>query len=77
MAIDEKKRCGAHTELAKNAASRITRCACGQVHVHVMSNGVTLQLSAENFGLMGAAMSEATESLQAFSDDGMQRTQIN
>ena len=78
MAMDEKKRCGPHTELAKNATSRITRCGCGQVHLHFMANGVTLQVSTEKLAEMLAAMNEAAESLRSFSgESGDERTHFN
>jgi len=42
---DSTRPCGNHEELAKTAGFRISRCACGTVHLHVVKSGVTLQLS--------------------------------
>lgn len=52
--------CGTHTELVSNNAVRVTRCACGTVHVTLLGSGVTVRMSAEAFrgvaaGLRGAA----------------------
>jgi hypothetical protein len=54
------KKCGSHTELASNDATRVTRCACGIVHVTLLGPGVTVRMSTEAFrgvasGLKGAA----------------------
>lgn len=40
----KKKPCGPHVELAANAAARITRCACGVIHVHLHGHGISLRL---------------------------------
>ncbi len=40
------KKCGPHTELASNEATRITRCGCGTVHVTLIGPGVTFRMPA-------------------------------
>ncbi len=58
--------CGTHTELAKTSGVRITRCACGTVHLHVARSGVTLQLSDESLSHLAAATAEAMGELERF-----------
>jgi hypothetical protein len=54
--MSDDNRCGNHEELAKTAGFRISRCACGTVHLHVVKSGVTLQLSATSLAeLVNAA----------------------
>jgi hypothetical protein len=57
--------CGPHTELAKNEGARITRCACGTIHVHIARSGVTLQLGAEALLDLAAATGEAAQDVRA------------
>jgi hypothetical protein len=64
---DDKKRCGPHVELAANPAARITRCARGTFHIHVVKWGVTLQLSAEHFAEVAATFAGAFEAMKLFS----------
>ncbi len=42
---NERASCGNHVELARTTDYRITRCACGTVHLHMSKGGVTVQLS--------------------------------
>jgi hypothetical protein len=58
--MSSKKSCGPHVELTSNPAVRVTRCACGTLHVHLKASGVSLQLEEEQLrhvsnGLAGAA----------------------
>ncbi len=41
----DRASCGQHEELARTTDFRLTRCACGTVHLHVVKGGVTLQLT--------------------------------
>jgi hypothetical protein len=57
--MSDRKPCGKHTQLAANDAVRISQCACGMVHVTLMSNGVTVRVTEEGLrglthGLMSA-----------------------
>lgn len=67
----EGKRCGTHTELSSSPAAKITRCACGAVHVHITRSGVSLQLSAEHFAEISATVAGAHDALKAFHAGGV------
>jgi hypothetical protein len=43
----KRKPCGPHVELASNAAARITRCACGTIHVHLHAQGISMRLPGD------------------------------
>ena len=58
-------RCGTHTELAKTEGARITRCACGTIHLHLSRSGVSVQLPADAFLEVAAAVIEARNGLAA------------
>ncbi len=47
--MSAKNSCGPHTELTSNATLRVSRCACGTVHVTLLTNGVTVRMSADSF----------------------------
>lgn len=53
--------CGTHTELVSNNAVRVTRCACGTVHVTLLASGVTMRMSAEAFRGVAAGLKVAAE----------------
>ena len=55
------KKCGSHSELASNEAVRITRCACGAVHVSLRGPGVTVQMSADAFRGVVSGVKAASE----------------
>lgn len=57
--------CGSHTELVANNAIRVTRCACGTVHMTLIASGVTLRMSLDAFRAAAAGMKSATERLDA------------
>ncbi len=57
------KKCGPHTELASNDATRVTRCTCGTVHVTLLGPGVTVRLSAEAFRGVAGGLKAAAERL--------------
>jgi len=42
---NDRGSCGSHEELARTTSFRLTRCACGTVHLHMSKSGVTVQLS--------------------------------
>jgi len=47
--MSSKNSCGPHTELVSNATVRVTRCACGIVHMTLLSNGVTVRMTVDAF----------------------------
>jgi len=55
-----KRACGPHVELVSNPAARITRCACGTVHLSIERNGVTVKLDAESLRHLANAVSAAS-----------------
>jgi hypothetical protein len=57
------KACGQHTEIASNNAIRVTRCACGTLHVTLIASGVTVRMSAEVFRGAFAGMKSAIDRL--------------
>ena len=59
-----REACGARTELAKNDTVRITRCACGAIHLHFARSGVSLQLTEEAFRDLTAASNEGMRDLE-------------
>ena len=61
--MSDKKPCGPHTELAKSEGARITRCACGAVHMHLSRSGVTVQLSSDHFEELGHVVALASRAL--------------
>jgi len=54
------KKCGPHVELTSNPAARITRCACGTVHVHLHAQGMSLRLDADGLRHIANALSGAS-----------------
>ncbi|GAC1353313.1 MAG: hypothetical protein NVS3B20_17040 [Polyangiales bacterium] len=54
-----EKKCGSHVELAANKAARITRCACGTLHVHLHAQGLSLRLDESSLRHVANAMSGA------------------
>lgn len=56
---DPKPVCGPHTELVKTEGVRISRCTCGTVHVNLVRNGTTFQMSPEYFAEIAQAMALA------------------
>ncbi|AUX48154.1 hypothetical protein SOCE26_096840 [Sorangium cellulosum] len=57
------KKCGPHTELASNDATRVTRCGCGTVHITLLGPGVTVRMSAEAFRGVTSGLKAAAERL--------------
>ena len=57
------KSCGPHVELAANAATRVTRCGCGTVHVTFLGSGVTVRMSADAFRNVAAGLGHAVQKL--------------
>ena len=60
-----RRPCGNHATLAENDGARISRCACGMLHVLVKASGVTLQLNHERFHEVGLAVMGAISALGA------------
>ena len=54
------KKCGPHVELTSNPAARVTRCACGVVHVHLHAQGISLSLDADGLRHIANALSGAS-----------------
>jgi hypothetical protein len=48
-------------ELASNPSVRITRCACGTVHLTLLGSGVTVRMSADALKGVTAGMRAASE----------------
>jgi hypothetical protein len=69
------KKCGPHTELTSNDLVRVTRCACGTVHVTLLASGVTVRMSAETFRGVASGLKAASERLDDDARFGM--TSIN
>jgi len=63
-----KNSCGPHSELSSNDATRVTRCACGTVHVTLNASGVTVRLTPEAFRNIVAGLTAATERMDAVPD---------
>ena len=67
--MTDRKRCGPHVEVAKTSNVRVTRCACGAVHLALLAKGVTVQLSDGEFAAiardLGAAADEAEATAEA------------
>ena len=57
--------CGELVDLSRADGSRISRCGCGVIHLHVVASGVTLRLSPERFAALGDAVASARVALSA------------
>ena len=55
-----KRKCGPHVELTSNAAARVTRCACGVVHVQLHAQGMSMRLDPEALRHLANALSGAS-----------------
>lgn len=62
--MDERKRCGPLVELVKTPSVRVQRCACGTIHLATLKNGVTMQLSEEEFRAVARGMAAAEAELE-------------
>ena len=60
-----KPACGQHAELLSNNALRVTRCACGTVHVTLVASGVTVRMPADSFRTVAAGLRAAAEKLES------------
>lgn len=58
-----EKACGTHTELVSNKQVRVTRCACGTVHVSLHSSGITIRMPEDAFRNATAGMKIALDML--------------
>jgi hypothetical protein len=63
--MDASKRCGAHVEIVKTAAIRLTRCACGTYHLSLLAKGISLQLSADELRAVARDLGATAEELAA------------
>jgi len=59
MSKPKKKPCGAHVELVSSPAARVTRCACGTVHVHLHTHGISMRLDADALRNVSNALTAA------------------
>lgn len=75
MSSSSSGKCGPHTDLVSNAAVRVSRCACGTVHVTLLGSGVTVRMSTEAFRATAAGLKSATERMDEGASFGM--TSIN
>ncbi len=57
--VTATKTCGAHTELVKNDALRLTQCACGTYHLHLAKRGLSVQLAAPELRRLAEAFDVA------------------
>ena len=73
----EPNRCGPHTELVNNGTVRVTRCACGTVHLTTIPSGVTMRLSTEQFRLLSAGVRAAVDKLDEAAPPRIDSTCIN
>lgn len=62
--MSSKTPCGAHTEILSNNAVRVTRCTCGTIHMTLVSNGVTVRLTAEAFKNVAQSLMAAHDKLE-------------
>ena len=68
--MSAKNSCGPHTELMSNNAVRVTRCACGTVHVTFLTSGVTVRMAADVFRSVTSGLLAATERMDERTDFG-------
>jgi hypothetical protein len=61
--------CGNHEELARTTDFRLTRCACGTVHLHVAKGGVTLQLTETMLAELVNVATAAQRKVEAYTVD--------
>lgn len=58
-----KQVCGSHAELSSNDAVRVSRCACGTLHVTLIASGVTVQMPPELLRTVASGLRAAAERL--------------
>lgn len=58
-----KNACGPQTEIATNNVVRVTRCACGILHVTHLANGVTLRMTGEQLRAASIGFAAALEKI--------------
>src|SRR5262249_4416791 len=63
-----KSSCGPHTDLSSTDSTRVTRCACGVVHITLLASGVTVRLNSDTFRSVVSSLTAATERLDALPD---------
>jgi hypothetical protein len=68
-------KCGSHTEILSNNTVRVTRCACGTVHVTLIASGVTVRMSGETFRNAASGLKMAADRIDESSAFGT--TSIN
>lgn len=61
--MSTKATCGKHTTIASNPSVRVTRCACGTLHLTVIASGVTVQLKEETLRGIAGGLTTALENL--------------
>lgn len=61
--MDERKACGPLVELVKTPSVRVQRCACGMIHMTTFKNGVTMQISEEDFRAIARGLAAAEAEL--------------
>jgi hypothetical protein len=62
---NDRGSCGSHEELARTTSFRVTRCACGTVHLHMSKSGVTVQLSDTQLAELVNAATAAQRKVEA------------
>lgn len=75
MSSSSSGKCGPHTDLVSNNTVRVSRCACGTVHLTLLTSGVTVRMSTEAFKAAAAGIKAAAERFDEGASFGM--TSIN
>jgi hypothetical protein len=65
----DRPACGTHEELARTTDFRLTRCACGTVHLFIAKGGVTLQLTDTMLAELVNVATAAQRKVEAFAVD--------
>ena len=65
----DRASCGNHEELARTTDFRLSRCACGMVHLHMLKGGVTIQLSETVLAELVNVATAAQRKVEAFAID--------
>jgi hypothetical protein len=62
---NDRGSCGSHEELARTTSFRLTRCACGAVHIQFVKGGVTVQISDTQLAELVNVASAAQRKVEA------------
>jgi hypothetical protein len=70
---EPKPRCGTQMELVRSRAARVSRCACGAIHLHLPNGSMTLHFERGGFDELVRALNTASRKLAGDSGDGGER----